>query len=138
MGTANACDFERLAVGERCIITVDSVNSPTGTWWGRVTVVAEHDTYLSVGAVITGRFELDKTSWRPIYNEGREVTPSVNYIVYPDTETVRNLMWKLEQARSSAEKWERRAKAERTKHLEVMTHLVKTGAMPKEEQIHGT
>jgi len=77
---------EPLQVGQKCIIQVDTVNSPTGWWIGEITGFENHDTWTTVDAVITG--PLSRTKLEPYSEKGATtfttpIHPSVNYHVYP-------------------------------------------------------
>ena len=114
-----------LVENETCIIRVDSVNYPTGIWWGTISGDEE--------ATITGgRFKMKNGS--PIYSdEHRGAVPAVNYEIFPDNEAVRKLFYeiselkgKLEEARSLAEIWEKT-------HKETMNHLIREGSCHSRE-----
>lgn len=86
--------YTRLQHGDRCIIHVDDVNSPTGWWWGVVDTNEWKDDYKggwgSVQAHITGPFAFEPGlgSDKPAYGS-LDTKPTVNYTVYPaDRETV--------------------------------------------------
>jgi hypothetical protein len=69
-----------LANGDRCIIYVDIVNSPSGWWWGQVTSTDP------LSAVITGEFLFTPYPQgyqvrAPVYGESR-AAPVSNYTVY--------------------------------------------------------
>jgi len=94
--------YSKLAEGDRCIIHVDSVNSPTGWWWGEVDSITWKDDHNggwgSVTAHITGPFQFspDQFNPRPLYGDA-VIKPSVNYGVYPaDRETVRLVRWLMD------------------------------------------
>ena len=98
--------YTRLQTGDRCIIHVDDVNSPTGWWWG---VVDENEWsddqggWGSVQAHITGPFAFEQGQFatKPAYGSS-DIKPTVNYTVYPaDRETlglVRHLRGTVEAA----------------------------------------
>ena len=79
--------------GQICILYVDDVNTPTGWWFGVVDTVVQHGSWADISAHITGPFMLDK-SWKPIYGNQKEL-PFQNYAVYPDTPSMRSVIWQL-------------------------------------------
>lgn len=102
-GTATAL----LEQGARCIIAVDDVNTPTGWWWGIVDKAADHGTYVSVDAHITGPFQFEPGGiYRnevPLYGDAH-IQPAVNYRIYPDTRDIRELIRESSRAASTARK----------------------------------
>jgi len=127
MGTGNVCDKELLTVGSPCIIEVNDVNSPTGIWWGEVVEVRCHDTYLSIIAKITGgRFQLVELGKAVRSDECMGQVPSVNYDVFPDTESIRQLFWRIQRAEAATDQAKRDVAHWRTVHLETMEHLART------------
>lgn len=134
MGTANLCDQHELKEGAPCIIEVDEVNSPTGVWWGEVIEAVDQGTYLSVQAVIKGRFKLNR-DWEPVVggeNGGRQ--PGMNYQVYPATKTVQSIFWKLQLEKNEVALWKGRMEHWRETHLDTMTHLVREGVVRPEDK----
>lgn len=79
--------YTRLQKGDRCIIHVNDVNSPTGWWWGVVDEITWKDDYRggwgNVEAHITGSFTFEPRmgSQTPMYGSS-EIKPTVNYKVY--------------------------------------------------------
>lgn len=103
-GDAKIGDRDALNVGASCIIEVNEVNSPTGLWWGKVVaveVIGHDHAFLLVDAVIDGgRFAFEEIRHTPIRSdELKGQQPSVNYSVYPDTETTRELLRRLQYSR---------------------------------------
>lgn len=72
-----------LKIGDRCIIFVNSVNSPQGWWWGKVESLTPSDRCIRCTARITGPFAFDSRN-DPIF-DAEERTPNVNYSVYAIT-----------------------------------------------------
>ena len=80
-----------LTPGDRCIIFVNPVNSPSGWWWGRIVSCEEGGKlswpWFKVDAVITGVFnrghERDLGRERKVEYGTQERSPSINYDVYP-------------------------------------------------------
>lgn len=93
-GTANFEEKHLFVIDGPCIIVVDDVNRPTGIWWGTVRSIEEKGfescKYLQLVAEITGgKFCIDG---KPIFSdENRGCIPTVNYTVYPDIPSVRQL-----------------------------------------------
>lgn len=90
--------YTKLEVGDRCIIDINDVNSPTGWWWGIVDSFEWHDDHLGgwgkVEAHITGPFSFkadmigNKPGTEPMYGDDHR-KPSVNYNVFAaDRDTV--------------------------------------------------
>ena len=81
-------------VGDRCIIVVNDVNSPTGTWEGEVTFAAEEATaesgYRRVRAKITDP-KVKSRGAQVDYARFFEAEPTVNYSVYPFNTFTRRL-----------------------------------------------
>jgi hypothetical protein len=123
-GTAHLCDAEYLTQGATCIIEVDSVNSPEGTWHGEVVEVEEAGDFLRVQAVIKGPLEVQGPYLKALTAESA-VCPTVNYRVYPDTRTMRQLFRQILFERGELERAQREADSWRTTHLETMAHLTK-------------
>ena len=92
-GTSDVENHHLFKVGEPCLISVDSVNTPTGVWWGLVLAVGEkpsedsHKTHISVDAVITGEFKprIGHEKYCPV--TGLSKIPTSNFEVYPATRT---------------------------------------------------
>ena len=130
MGSANLCDKELLKPGDDCIIEVDSVNIPTGLWWGEVISVEEHDTYISVKAKITGGcFQVVGSHKAIRSDEHAKRVPHVNYTVYPDTKTVRQLFSQLQQSKNETAAARKNARQCKSTHLDTMEHLVRSGVV---------
>ena len=126
-GTAKLCDQDLLDVGAPCIIEVDAVNSPTGTWLGRVIETHVHDGWLGVKAVITS--SLDGAPYRATGFSGGERVPSVNYQVYPDTPTVRGLFEKNQRLRRRIRELKKESARRQEDHHKLIEHLIRTGAV---------
>jgi hypothetical protein len=93
----------RFAPGDRCVIHVNDVNSPTGWWWGVVDEFVWSDFSGGSGkAHITGPFVFNPNApWQPLYGDAN-IEPTVNYNLYGiDKDTVH-----LVQMRIRAEKQE--------------------------------
>lgn len=70
-----------VAPGERCIIYVNTVNSPAGWWWGVVAAVEDCGRDTRCDARITGAFRVDENG-NPVYGS-ENIAPHLNYQVYP-------------------------------------------------------
>lgn len=127
-GYAYISDISLLGEGASCIIRVNDVNSPTGVWWGTVEDVMERDGHLAVRAVITGgRFNIDDTGCIVYSTEKKEVVPYVNYTVYPDTHTTRELFHHLLKAEAKASNLARELKSFRETFFETLERIVRVG-----------
>lgn len=89
--------YTKFKVGDRCIIHVNKVNSPTGWWWGVVDSFEWNDQprggWGKAEAHITGPLQFKSAlvgngSDNPLYGDDN-LTPSVNYAVYAaDRDTI--------------------------------------------------
>jgi len=88
--------YTKLEIGDLCIIDVDSVNSPTGLWWGTVVSCTEHEDvrrpWYTITAVITGPFNRDHTNPGGDTYGDKKSLPSVNYNVFPADDGTANLI----------------------------------------------
>lgn len=95
-GTAIEATF---AAGDPCILDIDTVNSPTGLWFGTVMTVKKHDTYTTITAQITGPLTPGMSAHAPNYggpgSEEYGKIPFANYSVYPDTYSNRLFIGRL-------------------------------------------
>ena len=132
-GSASSCDVSVLQPGMPCIIDVNSVNSPTGLWWGEVIEITEHDRFVTVSAKITrGKFQLGAFSI-PIYSDERQgQEPGINYHVYPETATTISLLARVERAQEETRQARNAAAHWRQTHLDTMEHLIRSGATKAE------
>jgi len=78
--------YTKMQPGDRCIISVNDVNSPTGWWWGIVDTIEWHDDLGGWGEVkahITGLFRVEGSHFEEPNYGTSNTKPSVNYTVYP-------------------------------------------------------
>lgn len=127
----NPIDLPHLQVGATCIIVVDSVNSPTGTWWGKVTSV--HGARIDV-AIWGGRFQFTAITWEypfvPVLSdEHRGDIPTVHCHAYRDDETTRKLFGQLHAADKAAAVWQERAQHWKEVHHTTMAHIAASGSL---------
>ena len=134
MGQALLENQVLLQAGAPCIIFIDDVNSPCSWWWGEVLSTENKGTRLAVKAKITGgRVCFDQNRRRPIRSdEQRGVVPTVNYTVYPDTETVRGLVaWLISVEQEKVDEC-RRAQNWQKMFLDTMAYLLRAVAFSPE------
>jgi hypothetical protein len=99
--------YSPLQPGDRCIIHVNDVNSPTGWWWGIVDSFewkgSTADRWGCVTATITGPFGFEPGSpLNPPAFGSMQVKPSVNYNVYAADRAAIDLVRQLRQAQDTA------------------------------------
>jgi hypothetical protein len=139
MGTGNNCDAAWLSPGNSCIIEVDSVNSPTGFWWGEVIEISHKMDYLHVKAkIVGGRVKFNDGCEEIKSSEQRGVIPNLNYHVYSDTETtrsfVRHIIRETEKLRGKLRDMTCLAENNEKLHITTMKALIEQRVIDSEDE----
>jgi len=134
MGQAQVCDKDLLKPGSPCIIEVNRVNSPEGYWWGEVLEADNREMYLEVTAKITGgRVQFGEMGEPVRSDEHKDKIPSVNYKVYPDTDTTQMLFSRIIRAEANADRANDKVAHWRDVHTQTMEHLTRTLRISEEQ-----
>lgn len=112
--------------GERCIVYVNNVNTPSGWWWGIVDAVESHGHYARCEARITGAFRVDENG-KPVYGSENR-SPHLNYQVYPANAATMEIVLLLTSGES-------KLRAELTTAQIQRDELRKVATMAQEEAI---
>ncbi len=114
-----------LKAGDKCILVVDDVNSPTGTWWGTITSV-DNDNYEA--QITEGPFKM-KEGFPIFSSEEAGVVPHVNYSIYPNNEATRTLFNEISEMKKQVSKKNHEAQIWEKTHKQTMEHLLKQAAI---------
>jgi len=111
---------EELNPGDRCIVYVNEVNSPTGWWWGLVNEEGN-------GAIITGPFQFypdrvvpSSEGWEPLYGDDDRL-PTVNYTTYRADKKTMGLVKTILFQKQKHQKEARKLRAQ----IEVLQNTIK-------------
>ncbi len=125
------CYDNNLNIGSSCIIVIDTVNSPTGIWWGTITTKNPCDDLPIFTAKITnGRFKMNDDSLNPgpIHStECKNTVPNVNYSIFPNNELTQTLFRQQQQLEQRFTREKYRADSWKTMHVTTIAQLISQG-----------